>query len=109
MAAAIGNLRHRITFQNLILAPDGQGGSSESWADFATVWAELTPVTSKERLYAQRIEAIGTHRIVIRYLDGISPTMRITFMGRVFQIKGIDKVDERRFWMKLDVEENTGT
>lgn len=108
-AKTIGKLRHRITFQSLSNTPDGQGGFTESWVDGSTVWAEVVPKTINERLFAQRIEPMGSHKITIRWLDNINESMRIKFGTRYFQIKSIDKEDERRFFMFIDSLENTGT
>lgn len=105
----ISKLRHRIKFQTLALTADGQGGSSEAWSDFAEVWAELKPTSGRERLFAQRIEDIYSHKITIRKLNGISTTMRIAFGARIFQIKSIQKDVESNFWMTILTEEKVGT
>ena len=105
----IGSLRHRITFQSLSTVADGQGGSTESWTNFKTVWAELKPTSGRERMFAQRIEDVYSHKITIRKTDGITTTMRISFQNRIFQIKSIQKDIEEPFWMHLLTEEKVGT
>jgi len=105
----IGKMRHRIKFQTLSLVGDGQGGSVETWTDFAEVWADVKPTSGRERLYAQRIEDLQDHKITIRYLEGINTTMRIDFQGRIFQIKDITNEVESRFWQTLMTQEVTGT
>jgi len=107
--ARIGDLRHRITIESLTLAGDGQGGSSETWATFATVWASVEPVKGGERFFSEQIQYQRTHKIIIRHLTGINSTMRISFDGRTFQIKAIRRADERKFFMLIDAEENQGT
>jgi len=111
--SAVGKLRHRIKIQTLTRSSDGQGGFSSSWTDLATVWADIKPTSSKERLYAQQLEYQRSHKVVIRYLAdltaGVTNTHRFTFDGRTFQIKGVRLLDEKKFWMLLDAEENQGT
>lgn len=110
---SVGNLRHRITIQSLSLTEDGQGGSSQSWADLATVWAQVEPVSTRERLYAEQIEYQRTHKVVIRYLAdltaGVTHTHRFLFGGRTFQIKSVRQDIEKKFWTFIDAEENQGT
>ena len=105
----IAKMRHRIKFQSLSLVSDGQGGSTESWVDFAEVWADVKPISGRERLFAQRIEDIQDHKIIIRYLDGITTTMRIVFNNRIFQIKDITNDVESKFWMSILTQETPGT
>ncbi|HBA42626.1 MAG TPA: head-tail adaptor protein, partial [Alphaproteobacteria bacterium] len=37
----IGDLRHRVTLQQVVDVPDAGGGSTQSWQDVATLWAEI--------------------------------------------------------------------
>jgi len=107
--STIGELRHRITFQNLTLMPDGQGGSDEVWADAFTVWASVVPKNKSERLFSAQIQYQRTHQIIIRWREGVSTEQRILFKGRVFQIHAFSNYDERRFFITIDAEENQGT
>ncbi len=84
----VGDLRHRVTFQNLSVAQDAYGGIVESWVDHVTVWAEVnyTRVGSREFWDAQKAnsEAHGTVRI--RGRDDISPEMRIVYGSKTLHI-----------------------
>lgn len=105
----IGKLRHRITFETLAQVSDGQGGSTETWSTLATVWASVTPVSSKERLYGQKIDYQRSHKVIIRHRTDITQEMRFTYDSRTFQIKGALRPDERKFYLFIDAEENQGT
>lgn len=112
MGVKTRDLRHRITFQTYVLTSDGQGGSTEAWADIAsvpTVWAQVKPKSAKEQFFAQKIDPDVTHEIVIRWRDDLNPKMRIVHEGRVFQIKGIRAEDERRWWVYIDAMEGVGS
>ena len=106
---SIGDLRHRIAFQTLSRATDGQGGFVETWSDLATVWAFVKPVSSKERLFGQRLQYQRSHEVVIRWRNDITQEMRFLFDSRIFQIKGVRAPDERKFFLMIDAEENQGT
>lgn len=105
----VAELRHRITIQQKSKTSDGQGGFSYSWSTLATVWAKVSPVSTRERLYGQQIEYQRTHQIWLRYRSDITQEMQVTFDGRTFQIKGVFSPDERKIYTVLDAEENQGT
>jgi len=107
--ATIADLRHRIIIQSLSLAGDGQGGQVETWATFATVWAKVEPVSAKERFFSDQMQYQRSHKITIRHLDNVTNTMRVSFDGRIFQIKGVRRPDERKFFLFIDAEENQGS
>ena len=106
---SIGDLRHRITFQTLSRTPDGQGGFVESWSDLVTVWARVKPVSSREKLYGQRLIYQRSHEVIIRHREDVNQEMRFLYDGRTFQVKGARAPDERRFFLIVDAEENQGT
>jgi len=101
----VHQLRHRITIQNRTQSSDGMGGVTESWSTFATVWASIDPMKAGEVFWARHIESRVTHKVMIRYLNGLTTSMRFTFGGRTFQIKGIRNLEERRQWMEIVAEE----
>lgn len=105
----IGALKHRILIQNLALAADGQGGTVETWSDVATVWAEINPKSTRERLYTQSLQYQRTHVIRIRFRSDITNTMRINYQDRIFQIKGTWCPDEWKTYLMIDCEENQGS
>ena len=96
-----GDLRHRITIQQRTLTPDGLGGHTETWSELATVWAAVWPVSAKERIAGSQVQAETTHRVRIRYLEGVLPQMRILFGSRLFEIDSIINTDERMFQIDL--------
>ena len=94
----IGDLRSRVTFQTSTRVADGQGGFTETWASLATnptVYAYLAAVNSRERLFSQQMQYQRSHVLVIRYRTDLNTSMRITYEGREFQIKGIRNPEER--------------
>lgn len=109
MGVKIAELRHRIKFQSLTRTPDGQGGWDESWSDFAEVWAKIEPVSASERYFSQQIQQTISHRITIRNLEGLVSEMRILFEDRVFQIHGIRREIEERWFIMIDAQEGVGS
>lgn len=95
----IGSLRHRITIESPVSAPDGEGGYTETWSTFANrIPASVLPATtaSLERLMAGAVQTTATDIVRIRYLSGISTAMRVRFESRVLGITGVSNPDGRR-------------
>lgn len=110
----IGELRHRITIEENIKVSDGLGGQTETWQAIATnpqVWAKIDPVSGLERFFSERLEENISHKITIRYRsDLIGKTeWRLNFGGRIFQMKSIRSMLERKDFLIIDAIEGTAT
>ena len=92
----IGEMRHRITFQEAQKTSDGYKGFTETWVYVVEVWASVEPLSGRERFFSMQIKAEVTHKVKIRYRAGLSEDMRITFGGRILLIEGMRDIDERR-------------
>ncbi len=100
-----GVLRKRVTLQAESRTDDGAGGYALSWTDVATVWAEIAPLGGREAFAAHRLEARVTHRVRLRYREGITADMRLVMGSRVFNIRAVLNEGERNRWLDLLAEE----
>lgn len=75
-----GELRQRVTIQEPNDTRDALGGLVAGWSDVATVWAKVEPVSGREIVEADAVEARITHRVVIRWRDGLRTDMRAVFV-----------------------------
>lgn len=80
MKLQAGRLRHRIKFERPIASQDPVTGSmTTAWELFAeNVPAAIEPLSAREFMTAQSLKSEISARIVIRYLAGLTPDMRIT-------------------------------
>jgi len=99
-------LNKRITIQSPTRTADGMGGWTEAWSTLATVWAAVWPVSAKEILQGGQTSMELTHRIRIRYRDGVLASQRILYGTRYLSIIGIINPSERREWLDLLCKEN---
>ena len=84
-----GKLRHKVMIQAPGLTQDPVSGDMvPGWADFASVFASIEPLSARDFIAAQANQSEITARIVIRYREGILPTMRILHRGKVYAIQG---------------------
>jgi len=83
-----GRLRHRVTIQSVTETRDTSTGAiATSWADVATVWAAVEPLSGREFLAAQANQAEVVARILIRYRDDVTAKMRVLHGARVYNIR----------------------
>ena len=91
------------------MAPDGEGGWIEGWADLDPPdWAiSITPATARdmERVAAGTVITSATHLITGRWRPDITLKTRILFEGRIFHITAIRNPQERDLIMELLAEE----
>lgn len=96
-----GDLRHQIRLQSRSAAQDGIGGQVDSWTDFATVYAEISPITGRELLSAQEVKNAVDTQIIMRYRPGMTASMRAIHGTTIYNIIAVMEEDSRREWMTL--------
>lgn len=86
-----GTLRQRIIIEAPISTQDpGTGAMEESWSPvFVGIPASVEPLSVREFIASRAGQAEITARIVIRYREGISPSMRVLHDGQVYNIEGV--------------------
>lgn len=102
---SIGELSHRFALQAPVRAPDGGGGATVTWSLIAELWGALRPVSGGERLEADGLKERIGHEIWIRHREGVTAEMRFVLGPRVFDIRAVMDVGERRRFLRCLVEE----
>ena len=100
-ALTIGDLRHRVTIESETRTSDGAGGASVAWIVVADVWAAIQPQRGSENLTLDRVAGAVPYDIWIRYRTGVTPSMRVRFGARVFDIRAVVDTEDRGHWLKL--------
>lgn len=86
MAVHSGKLRHRVRIEQLQPVLDSHGDeyqnpetgeTRQEWAEVATVWASIEPLSAREFMAAQTTQSKIVVRIVMRYRDGLDASMRL--------------------------------
>ncbi len=104
-----GALRHRVAIQRKTRVSDGQGGYTETWATVTNgaVCASIEPASSKEVFHAHQLNHLVTHKIVCRFLSGVTSADRVVFGTRAFNIRSVLNPLERNRMLVLLCEEGT--
>lgn len=95
MKLQIGKYDRRITLQQSIQGQGLYGEPIETWFDFATVWGNAYSGPGREFTAARQVNAEVSVQFQIRYLDGLTATMRILFEGKYFDIDHFSEVGRR--------------
>lgn len=96
-----GDMRRWLTIQQPAASQNARGEEVPAWTTFATVWGAIVPASGREMLTAQQIQAVVTHKITIRYLAGLDPSMRVLYNGRYFDIQAVIDINEQQRQMEL--------
>lgn len=90
-----GKLDKIITLQRFTSTVDEDGTPIETWADLATVRAQLVQSTTEEfmRGWGASSEAAIVFRI--RHMGDITPADRVTYQGRAYDLKEIKELGRR--------------
>lgn len=89
MAVFAGKLNERVTIQTPQEKRNSLGESHVTWKDLATVWARVEGMNSREVLQAMQANAIVSHKIHMRYRDGVDHEARIVWRGRNMEIASV--------------------
>lgn len=102
----IGQLRRRVQLQRPTDSTDSYGQPTRSWATYATVWAQVLPLSSDESRVANVQGVFITHRVTIRHRTDVTAEDRVLLNSRELNIKGIRNLEEAGVMLELDAEEN---
>ena len=100
-----GRLRNELALEECTYLPDSFGGHAESWAEIATLFAMIEPVSARSAFGAGQSLEIVTHRVTIRWRDGVRSGLRFRKHGRVFSILTVHDPDESGRYLVCQVKE----
>ena len=91
-----GKLRHRITIEAPTAVQDQYGEPVEGWTPFVSVMASREDLAGREWFAAQQTQSEVTTRFVLRYVAGVTTTMRVALDGVVYNIVSAADPDGKR-------------
>lgn len=84
-------LRDSFIPQTITRTADGVGGFTEVWTDGPAFNGLLTTMSASRRLSADKATVYGSDTLICRATVALSPTMRIKYGSRIFQIRSVSK------------------
>ena len=95
-----GDLWARVTIQKPTQSRNDVGETTLAWADYATVWANVQSLGGREaQRYAETI-GLSTHKVRVRFITGLTSTMRVIYNDRTLEIGQINEL-ERRWYQEI--------
>ena len=89
----VGRLDRKVTIEKVVRVRDAYGQVVESWGVFKDVWASVTWQKAGEKLEQGRETATTKAIFYIRYMDGITSDMRLSFQSKKWDILDITYKD----------------
>lgn len=102
---SIGEMKHRITLQQLVISTNENGFEVKAWQDYKTVWAKATSLAGREYYQAAAIQAEKTLVFLTRYIEGINESMRIKFGDKVYNITFINSLEYQKKYIEIKAME----
>lgn len=106
-AIQAGRLNRIITIQQRAQSRDSEGGIVDAWTDFAAnVWASVSYLDSVEKKVTNSggIKLEAKTRFIIRYLSGITNTMRVSFNSQYYNIRHVNDFDDKHAYMIISCD-----
>lgn len=100
-----GALRSELALQRCETAQDGAGGLVETWVEVATVFTRIEPVMAQSVFGADQTLETMTHRITLRWREGLVSGMRFIKSNRRFDIVTVHDPDESGRYLVCRVKE----
>jgi SPP1 family predicted phage head-tail adaptor len=89
MALDFGRMRERVRIEQAAETRNAIGEVVQSWQTFAERWASVDGLSSREFLLQGQQQTEISHRVRLRYVDGMTSQMRIVWRDRVLEINSL--------------------
>lgn len=89
----IGRMTKKITIRSSTRANNSYGEPVETWADFATKWAEVNTKTLAEDFIADKKRTREPIEFRIRYTSGVTNQMKVVYGGNDYDILSVVNTD----------------
>lgn len=84
-----GKLRERVRIEQASEARNSMGEVVQTWTLFAARWASVDGLSSREFLLQGQQQTEITHRVRMRYVPGMTSSMRIVWRERVLEMNSL--------------------
>ncbi|RFB73826.1 MULTISPECIES: phage head closure protein [unclassified Herbaspirillum] len=102
---SIGELNRRVELRERVDQAVADSDVEATFPQQRFRWAKIEPVGSAVYAASVQIDKKVTHRITVRYLDGITDAFEIVYRTQVFAVKRVSDLNGARRFTVLEVEE----
>ncbi|MBR8234247.1 MULTISPECIES: phage head closure protein [unclassified Burkholderia] len=101
----IGELDRRVRLRGRRDYPYRDAELESEFPEQKLRWAKIEPVGAAVYSGSVQIDEKVTHRIYLRYLDGVTNDYEVVYREQVFRVKRVGDVKRGRRFTVLEVEE----
>lgn len=91
----ISELRDLVTVEALTTSRGSDGSIIETWVTVARPWAKIEFSSGREEDPVEKLQAVATHKITMRYYALLVPEMRIVHGDDVYHIEAVEDIERR--------------
>ena len=84
-----GLLRERVDIQRAAETRNALGEVTQTWATYASRYAAVMTLRSREALNAQQAGLSVTHKVKLRHVEGLKSSDRLVWRGRTLEIVSV--------------------
>ena len=92
----LGKLDRRIRIQKKVVYQDEYGEEVRGYEDVMQAWANVAEKHGGESMESNQLTATSNVVFTIHYSYGVDETMRIIYLGKFYDIKGIKEIGRRQ-------------
>ncbi len=104
-----GKLRHRLDVQNVVETEDELGTEVISFTSAFKAWGSIDTLKGAELVQAREVVTRATHKIRMRFLEGLTERNRIVHNGNVYNIEALNDIEQRHKTLELICIQDKGT
>ncbi len=103
----VGDMRDEITLENRSINPQDADSIDfiEDFSESNVIDAAIETVRGLETFDGVNVESIVTHKIYIRFIEGVTEETWVKFKGRRLDIMDVENLDERDQFLLLRCKE----
>jgi len=100
-----GELNQRVKFRRRTDMPVDTAWLKPEFSREFKTWAKVRQVGDTVRIGTAQIDNAITHKITIRYREGVDTDFEIIHGGMVYRVKGAEKLNGQKRFLQISCEE----
>lgn len=101
-----GSLDKKVEFQSLTKSKNSFKEVVEEWNKFVEAYVSILPLRGKEYFSSKGVKSEVSHKLQMRYMDGITSDMKIVYGVRTFEIESVINIREENKTLELMLTED---
>jgi len=96
-----GSLDKKVIIEKQSEGSDDFGEVTNTWESYASTYVSILPLRGREYFSSKGVKSEVSHKIELRYMDGIDSSMRIVYGARVFEIESVINIREKNKTLEI--------